>query len=95
MCLVPVLATPGSWIVFSSGVAVRLWFLRDLSFAVFVCVYLSSLLQAADIKVLGSLTRDDLRKLCGDNFPEWVSFPQFEQVGSTSTTTMSTPLAFS
>ncbi|EER96263.1 hypothetical protein BDA96_02G119700 [Sorghum bicolor] len=36
--------------------------------------------KAADIKVLGSLTRDDLRKLCGDNFPEWVSFPQFEQV---------------
>ncbi|KAL5657455.1 hypothetical protein ACJX0J_030618, partial [Zea mays] len=35
---------------------------------------------AADIKVLGSLSRDDLRKLCGDNFPEWISFPQFEQV---------------
>jgi Ca2+-dependent lipid-binding protein len=38
------------------------------------------LLQTADIKVLGSLGRDDLRKLCGDNFPEWISFPQFEQV---------------
>ncbi|NP_001170442.1 uncharacterized protein [Zea mays] len=36
--------------------------------------------KAADIKVLGSLSRDDLRKLCGDNFPEWISFPQFEQV---------------
>ncbi|OEL20970.1 Synaptotagmin-5 [Dichanthelium oligosanthes] len=36
--------------------------------------------KAADIKVLGSLCRDDLRKLCGDNFPEWISFPQFEQV---------------
>ena len=61
-----------------------------------LCASLSSLLQAADIKVLGSLTRDDLRKLCGDSFPEWISFPQFEQVGSTSATTkMSTPLAFS
>jgi len=36
--------------------------------------------KTADIKVLGSLGRDDLRKLCGDNFPEWISFPQFEQV---------------
>ncbi|KAJ4778702.1 Calcium-dependent lipid-binding (CaLB domain) family protein [Rhynchospora pubera] len=36
--------------------------------------------KAADIKVLGSLSRDDLRKLCGDNFPEWISFPSFEQV---------------
>ena len=41
--------------------------------------------QAADIKVLGSLGRDDLKKLCGDNFPEWISFPQFEQVSGTST----------
>ncbi|TVU39434.1 hypothetical protein EJB05_12853 [Eragrostis curvula] len=36
--------------------------------------------KAADIKVLGALGRDDLKKLCGDNFPEWVSFPQYEQV---------------
>ncbi|CAN6286112.1 unnamed protein product [Urochloa humidicola] len=36
--------------------------------------------KAADIKVLGSLSRDDLKKLCGDIFPEWVSFQQFEQV---------------
>lgn len=37
-------------------------------------------LQAVDIKLLGSLNRDDLKKICGDNFPEWISFPAFEQV---------------
>ncbi|CAN1157751.1 Calcium-dependent lipid-binding protein, partial [Linum perenne] len=36
--------------------------------------------KAADMKLLGSLNRDDLKKLCGDNFPEWISFPVFEQV---------------
>ncbi|XP_074556937.1 calcium-dependent lipid-binding protein-like [Curcuma longa] len=36
--------------------------------------------KAADIKLLGSLTREDLKKLCGDNYPEWISFPAFEQV---------------
>ncbi|KAF5183820.1 Synaptotagmin-4 [Thalictrum thalictroides] len=36
--------------------------------------------KAVDIKLLGSLSRDDLKKLCGDNFPEWISFPMFEQV---------------
>uniref|UniRef100_A0A6V7QUY8 Synaptotagmin-5-like n=1 Tax=Ananas comosus var. bracteatus TaxID=296719 RepID=A0A6V7QUY8_ANACO len=36
--------------------------------------------KAVDVKLLGSLTRDDLRRLCGDNYPEWVSFPVFEQV---------------
>ncbi|KAJ4771814.1 Calcium-dependent lipid-binding (CaLB domain) family protein [Rhynchospora pubera] len=36
--------------------------------------------KAADIKALGSLSRDDLKKLCGDNFPEWISFPEFESV---------------
>ncbi|XP_047323447.1 calcium-dependent lipid-binding protein-like [Impatiens glandulifera] len=36
--------------------------------------------KAVDIKLLGSLSRDDLRKICGDNFPEWISFPVFEQV---------------
>lgn len=36
--------------------------------------------QAADMKILGSLSRDDLKKLCGDNFPEWISFPVYEQV---------------
>ncbi|CAH1412083.1 unnamed protein product [Lactuca virosa] len=33
-----------------------------------------------DIKLLGSLDREDLKKLCGDNFPEWISFPVYEQV---------------
>ncbi|KAG9441783.1 hypothetical protein H6P81_017637 [Aristolochia fimbriata] len=36
--------------------------------------------KAADIKLLGTLNREDLKKLCGDNYPEWVSFPVFEQV---------------
>ncbi|XP_057998482.1 calcium-dependent lipid-binding protein isoform X1 [Hevea brasiliensis] len=36
--------------------------------------------KAVDIKLLGSLNRDDLKKICGDNFPEWISFPAFEQV---------------
>ncbi|KAJ3682631.1 hypothetical protein LUZ60_015204 [Juncus effusus] len=36
--------------------------------------------KAVDIKILGSLSRDDLKKLCGDNFPEWISFPQYEPV---------------
>lgn len=37
--------------------------------------------KAVDIKLLGSLSRDDLKKICGDNFPEWISFPVYEQVG--------------
>ncbi|KAF5761466.1 putative C2 domain, calcium-dependent lipid-binding transcriptional regulator, plant [Helianthus annuus] len=36
--------------------------------------------KAVDIKLLGCLNRDDLRKICGDNFPEWISFPVYEQV---------------
>ncbi|KAI5647331.1 hypothetical protein M9H77_33336 [Catharanthus roseus] len=36
--------------------------------------------KAVDIKLLGSLNRDDLKKICGENFPEWISFPVFEQV---------------
>ncbi|GMI69666.1 calcium-dependent lipid-binding protein, Synaptotagmin 7 [Hibiscus trionum] len=36
--------------------------------------------KAIDIRTLGSLSRDDLRKICGDNYPEWISFPVFEQV---------------
>ncbi|CAM8922586.1 unnamed protein product [Rhodiola kirilowii] len=36
--------------------------------------------KAVDIKLMGSLSRDDLKKICGDNFPEWISFPAFEQV---------------
>lgn len=41
-------------------------------------------IQAADIKILGSLNRDDLKKICGDNFPVWISFPVYEQVGEIS-----------
>ncbi|GMP61736.1 hypothetical protein CsSME_00024085 [Camellia sinensis var. sinensis] len=36
--------------------------------------------KAVDIKLLGSLSRDDLKKICGDNFPDWISFPVFEQL---------------
>ncbi|KAK9143633.1 hypothetical protein Syun_013033 [Stephania yunnanensis] len=36
--------------------------------------------KAADLKTLASLDRDGLKKICGENFPEWISFPQFEQV---------------
>lgn len=36
--------------------------------------------KAVDIKLLGCLNRDDLKKICGDNFPEWISFPVYEQV---------------
>ncbi|KAL3517052.1 hypothetical protein ACH5RR_023954 [Cinchona calisaya] len=36
--------------------------------------------KAVDIKLLGSLSRDDLKKICGENFPEWISFPVYEQV---------------
>ncbi|CAI0385546.1 unnamed protein product [Linum tenue] len=36
--------------------------------------------KAVDMKLLGTLNRDDLKKICGDNFPEWISFPVFEQV---------------
>ncbi|KAJ4848484.1 hypothetical protein Tsubulata_003355 [Turnera subulata] len=36
--------------------------------------------KAVDVKLLGSLNREDLKKICGDNFPEWISFPVFEQV---------------
>ncbi|KAJ0962204.1 hypothetical protein J5N97_030032 [Dioscorea zingiberensis] len=36
--------------------------------------------KAVDLKLLGSLNRDDLKKLCGDNYPEWISFPLYEQV---------------
>ncbi|KAM7261114.1 hypothetical protein ACFE04_026589 [Oxalis oulophora] len=38
------------------------------------------IVKAVDVKLLGSLDREDLKKLCGDNFPEWISFPVFEQV---------------
>ncbi|CDP17806.1 unnamed protein product [Coffea canephora] len=36
--------------------------------------------KAVDIKLLSSLDRDDLKKICGENYPEWISFPVFEQV---------------
>ncbi|KAK1276441.1 Synaptotagmin-4 [Acorus gramineus] len=36
--------------------------------------------KAVDIKLLGSLNRDDLKKICGDSYPEWISFPVYEQV---------------
>ncbi|XP_071688711.1 calcium-dependent lipid-binding protein-like [Rutidosis leptorrhynchoides] len=36
--------------------------------------------KAADIKLLASLDRDDLMKLCGDSYPDWISFPVYEQV---------------
>ncbi|MED6196201.1 hypothetical protein PIB30_045168 [Stylosanthes scabra] len=36
--------------------------------------------KAADIKILGSLNREDLKKLCGESLPEWISFPAYEQV---------------
>lgn len=36
--------------------------------------------KAVDVKLLGSLSREDLRKICGDNTPEWISFPVYEQV---------------
>ncbi|KAL2514993.1 Calcium-dependent lipid-binding (CaLB domain) family protein [Forsythia ovata] len=36
--------------------------------------------KAVDIKSLSSLNRDDLKKICGENFPAWISFPVFEQV---------------
>lgn len=48
-----------------------------VSFGALCLLFLS---QAAVIKQLASLNRDDLRKICGDSFPEWISFPVFEQV---------------
>nr|XP_009787744.1 PREDICTED: synaptotagmin-5-like isoform X1 [Nicotiana sylvestris]XP_016515247.1 PREDICTED: synaptotagmin-5-like isoform X1 [Nicotiana tabacum] len=36
--------------------------------------------KAVEVKLMGSLNRDDLKKMCGDNFPEWISFPVYEQV---------------
>lgn len=45
-----------------------------------VIAYVSYLLQAVDVKLLGSLNRDDLKKICGESYPEWISFPIYEQV---------------
>ncbi|KAL3829600.1 hypothetical protein ACJIZ3_018402 [Penstemon smallii] len=36
--------------------------------------------KAVDIKLLSSLNRDEVKKICGDSLPEWISFPVFEQV---------------
>ncbi|XP_057857227.1 calcium-dependent lipid-binding protein [Cryptomeria japonica] len=36
--------------------------------------------KAVDVALLGGLNRDDLKRLCGDNYPEWISFPLYEQV---------------
>ncbi|KAF8379358.1 hypothetical protein HHK36_028792 [Tetracentron sinense] len=45
--------------------------------------YRLKVLQAVDIKLLGSLNREDLKKICGDNFPEWISFPVYYSEGVT------------
>ncbi|GAA0172064.1 membrane trafficking regulatory protein [Lithospermum erythrorhizon] len=36
--------------------------------------------KAVDIKLMSSLDREDLKRICGENFPQWISFPVFEQV---------------
>ncbi|KAL6569417.1 hypothetical protein OROMI_013931 [Orobanche minor] len=36
--------------------------------------------KAVDIKLLSSLKKEDMKKICGENCPEWISFPVFEQV---------------
>ncbi|KAJ1297934.1 hypothetical protein BS78_01G416500 [Paspalum vaginatum] len=36
--------------------------------------------KAEDINSLGSLSREDVKKICGENLPEWISFPEYEQV---------------
>ncbi|KAJ4951069.1 hypothetical protein NE237_027901 [Protea cynaroides] len=36
--------------------------------------------KAVDIKLLASLSRDDLKIFFGDNYPEWISFTMYEQV---------------
>ncbi|KAL6648448.1 hypothetical protein ACP70R_012672 [Stipagrostis hirtigluma subsp. patula] len=36
--------------------------------------------MAADINSLGSLNREDVKKICGESLPEWISFPEYEQV---------------
>ncbi|KAL0411890.1 UNVERIFIED_CONTAM: Synaptotagmin-5 [Sesamum latifolium] len=38
------------------------------------------LAKAIDVKSLSSLNRDDLKKICGETFPCWISFPVYEQV---------------
>ncbi|KAL3634846.1 hypothetical protein CASFOL_014825 [Castilleja foliolosa] len=31
--------------------------------------------KAVDIKLLNSLNKKDMKKICGENCPEWISFP--------------------
>ncbi|KAK8565879.1 hypothetical protein V6N13_020954 [Hibiscus sabdariffa] len=50
------------------------------------CAYMVSyrstmrMAKAAYIKAFGALNRDDVEKICGDNYPHWISFPVLEQV---------------
>ncbi|CAK8564854.1 unnamed protein product [Lathyrus sativus] len=34
--------------------------------------------KVVDIKLLGSLSRDDLKRIYGENLPEWISFRVYE-----------------
>ncbi|ONL96018.1 synaptotagmin-5 [Zea mays] len=36
--------------------------------------------KAAVISSLGSLNREDVKKICGESLPQWISFPEYEQV---------------
>nr|XP_025887004.1 synaptotagmin-5-like isoform X1 [Solanum lycopersicum] len=36
--------------------------------------------KAVEVNLMSSLSRDDLKKMCDDKFPEWISFPVYEQV---------------
>ncbi|KAL0302306.1 UNVERIFIED_CONTAM: Synaptotagmin-5 [Sesamum calycinum] len=38
------------------------------------------LAKAINVKSLSSLNREDLKKICGETFPCWISFPVYEQV---------------
>ncbi|KAK4415981.1 Synaptotagmin-5 [Sesamum alatum] len=38
------------------------------------------LAKAVDVKLLSSLSREDIKKICGETFPCWISFPVYEQV---------------
>ncbi|VAH88865.1 unnamed protein product [Triticum turgidum subsp. durum] len=43
-------------------------------------LYIDHCIHAADVNVLGSLNREDLKKICGENLPQWISFPEYDQV---------------
>ncbi|XP_042485685.1 calcium-dependent lipid-binding protein-like isoform X2 [Macadamia integrifolia] len=36
--------------------------------------------QAVGIKILASLSRKDVKRICGNNYPDWISFQMYEQV---------------